>query len=387
LFIRYSPGTDGGLRKKALVYVRKEHGIDRSAIDPDALRIMERLRSQGHGAYVVGGAVRDLLIGRKPKDFDIVTDATPGRIKKLFWNARIIGKRFRLVHIFFDRMIYEVATFRSLRDGSVGNEYGTMDEDVLRRDFTMNALYYDPRDETVVDYVGGMEDIRKRRVRALIPLKRIFDEDPVRMVRAAKYAASTGFSIPFALRMAIRSKAGILGGVSVSRLSEEISKILASGKARQIIDNLVSLRLLPQVLPEVARRMKSAAFRVGLKASLEGLDAFVASGEESRLGKQLSFLLETLLENEVDWSLDPLEAYSAALGAAKDALSPMNLPRVELENAVRYVFRARGVPLLQKHLRQHEEERRPARRRGRRREQGGREGGDGREGKEDGRAG
>ncbi len=350
MFVRYSTTAGGGLKKKALVYTREEHGISRRDIDPDALKIIERLRDGGHQGYVVGGAVRDLMVGRTPKDFDIVTDATPGRIKKLFWNARIIGRRFRLVHVFFGQKILELATFRSIKEGSVGNEYGTMDEDVQRRDYTFNALYYDPRDELVIDYVGGVEDIRKKRVVPLIPLKTIFKEDPVRMIRAIKYAASTGFRLPLSLRLAIARQASLLEGVSVSRLSEEVSKMLGSGRSRVIFEGLIRYRLLPWILPAIASAASSASWRSAFLDRLSALDDSVSAMEEKRLGRQLPFVLSLPLSSAVDWKAPPQDAYHQALAAARDAFHPMNLPRVELELAVRQVFRERGIPLLQKHL-------------------------------------
>src|SRR5574344_1085961 len=187
MLIRYGTDGNGKLIKKANVYTSQEHLISNTNIDPDALQIIHRLRDAGFTAYIVGGAVRDLIVGNKPKDFDIVTDATPSKIKRIFRNSRIIGRRFRLVHIFFGQKIFEVSTFRSIIDGSVGNLFGTMDEDVMRRDFTLNALYYDPIKEQVIDYTGGVEDIKKGIVRPVIPMDKIFVEDPVRMLRAVKY--------------------------------------------------------------------------------------------------------------------------------------------------------------------------------------------------------
>ena len=181
MLIRYRRSEDGRPVAKALVYTQAEHRIDKAGIDPDALRIVQRLRENGQEAYIVGGAVRDLLLGRRPKDFDIVTDAQPQRIKRIFRNARIIGRRFRLVHVYAGPKLFEVCTFRSIANGTVGNEYGTMDEDALRRDFTLNALYYDPIDALLIDYVGGFKDIEAKRVKPVIPLATIFKEDPVRM--------------------------------------------------------------------------------------------------------------------------------------------------------------------------------------------------------------
>ena len=173
MLIRYRRSEDGRLLAKAVVYTQAEHRIERSGIDPDALRIVERLRENGHEAYIVGGAVRDLLLGRMPKDFDIVTDAPPSRIKRVFRSARVIGRRFRLVHVYAGPKIFEVSTFRSIANGTVGNEFGSIDEDAHRRDFTLNALYFDPYDSTLVDYVGGFKDIAVKRIEPVIPLKTI----------------------------------------------------------------------------------------------------------------------------------------------------------------------------------------------------------------------
>ena len=140
MLFRYSADKNGKPVKKAVIYTKNEHGIQLQNIDADALRVITRLRDAGFDSYIVGGAVRDLIVGKTPKDFDIVTDATPSRIKKIFRNSRIIGRRFRLVHVFFGPKIFEVSTFRSTVDGSVGNSFGTIDEDVMRRDFTLNAL-------------------------------------------------------------------------------------------------------------------------------------------------------------------------------------------------------------------------------------------------------
>ena len=139
MLYRYGTDSNGKYVKKAVVYTKQEHLISLKNIDPDALQIIHRLRDTGYSAYIVGGAVRDLIVGNTPKDFDIVTDATPSKIKRIFRNSRIIGRRFRLVHVVFGSKIFEVSTFRSNADGSVGNEFGTIEQDVLRRDFSLNA--------------------------------------------------------------------------------------------------------------------------------------------------------------------------------------------------------------------------------------------------------
>jgi poly(A) polymerase len=348
LLVRYS-SKDGKTVKTACVYTFDEHGVPRNSIDPDALRIIDKLRASGHSAYVVGGAVRDLLIGKKPKDFDIVTDAQPGRIKKIFWNARIIGRRFRLVHIYFDAKIFEVSTFRSIKDGTVGNTYGTIEEDVRRRDFTLNALYYDPKDQTIVDYVGGFKDIKARKLKPLIPLKTIFREDPVRMIRAAKYAAVTGFSLGFFTRRTIASSASLLQEVSPSRITEEIIKMLASGRSELIFSKLSELGLLPFIQPNAAAMMKVGPQHAkNFLRDLAALDEAANEKRETRLGRQMAFLLDDFLGDAIDWEADPLEAFKSALHESREFVKPMNPPKVELECAVRAVFRRRGVPLMQK---------------------------------------
>jgi len=196
LRFRYGKEENGALIKKAVVYTQNEHHINVANVDKDAIFVVSRLKANGAETYIVGGAVRDLMLGKKPKDFDIVTQATPAKIKRIFRNSRVIGRRFRLVHVFFGPKIFEVSTFRSLKDGHTSNTYGSIEEDVQRRDFSLNALFYDPETQIVVDYVGGMADIRRRKIRPIIPPEVIFKDDPVRMIRAVKYAAATGFHIP-----------------------------------------------------------------------------------------------------------------------------------------------------------------------------------------------
>lgn len=342
LFVRYSKTKNGKMVPKALVYTKAEHGINRATLDPDALKVIERLHSQGHQAYIVGGAVRDSILGRKPKDFDIVTDAVPNRIKRVFWNSRIIGRRFRLVHVFFGPKIIEVATFRSLKDGTVGNTFGTMDDDVKRRDFTLNALYYDPVDETVIDYCGGMKDIRKGEVKPLIPLNVIFKEDPVRMIRAVKYASSAGFSIGLPTRIMIKREAKLLKDVSVSRLSEEATKIFCSGKAATIFQGLFDYKLLYFFMPNIARLLENRVYREAFYACLAEMDQQENEDGERKLGKQLSLPLGLYLEKNVDWDASPHDTFPEALRLSREFLAPLNPPRVELENAIKAVYRAKG---------------------------------------------
>lgn len=341
MLVRYSTGSDGRPVKRALVYTAAEHRIDRGSIDPDALRIVEHLRANGHTAYIVGGAVRDLLQGRRPKDFDIVTDAQPPRIRKIFRNSRVIGRRFRLVHVYAGRKIFEVSTYRSIADGTIGNTYGTIEEDALRRDFTMNALYFDPVDSLLVDYVGGYKDMEARVIKPVIPLSTIFKEDPVRMIRAAKYAAITGFRIPFRTGWAIRSHAPLLATASPSRLTEEAIKILGSGRSAEIFGQLERYRLLPGILPALAARLSaSKRRRESFYAALAELDRNVQSKSDKSLAGLLAFVLRDEVaalcaEHPVG---EPTEVFRMAVQASRELLAPLNMPRIELETAVASVF-------------------------------------------------
>lgn len=350
MLIRYSRSEDGKPVAKAVVYTQAEHGIERSGIDPDALRIVERLRENGHEAYIVGGAVRDLLLGRRPKDFDIVTDAQPARIKRVFRSARIIGRRFRLVHVYAGPKIFEVSTFRSIANGTIGNEFGTIDEDAHRRDFTLNALYLDPYDSTLVDYVGGFKDIAAKRIEPVIPLKTIFKEDAVRMIRCIKYAAMAGFRIPLKLRFALRRDSALLGKASPSRLTEEFIKILGSGSSAKIIESLARFDLLRHIMPECAALLRAkGAYAAALGAALADLDAHAMDPSRERsLAVLLAHYLKPFLETRPDCVVDTPDAYREAIHEARLFLSPLNPPRVELEAAVLVVFKKRGISPTQR---------------------------------------
>src|SRR5690554_1861016 len=199
--IRYKKGKDGSNSAVAHVYTPDEHPIKTSSIDKDALSVVRKLQGAGAEAYIVGGAVRDLLLNHNPKDFDIATSATPRQIQKLFWNARIIGRRFRLVHLIFRDKVLEVSTFRSGEESPI---YGTVEQDAKRRDFSLNSLYYDPMSEELIDFNNAMADFKKRRVRSVIPLSNSFVDDPVRMVRAVKYGVFTNFYLERNIKRSIR---------------------------------------------------------------------------------------------------------------------------------------------------------------------------------------
>lgn len=246
-------------------YYKDSHPIRKSDIDPDALKIIHRLNKFGYKAYLVGGGVRDMLIGRKPKDFDVVTNATPTQIRKIFNNCRIIGKRFKLVHILFRGKVIEVSTFRSLpehRKENVkkvknkdllikkDNIYGSPKEDAARRDFTINSLYFDPRNESIIDYVGGFEDIQNKIIRVIGDPDVSFKEDPVRMLRAVKFSVLLGFEIEKKTKQAIKRNRLEIRKAAPARMLEEYNKIIRTWKTAPIFQALAENHLLDIMIPE-----------------------------------------------------------------------------------------------------------------------------------------
>ncbi len=347
---RYGKDEKGRPVKKAVVYTKEEHKIPLDKIDSDAIGVIRRLKDSGFSAYIVGGAVRDLILGNNPKDFDITTDATPSKIKRIFRNSRIIGRRFRLVHVFFGPKIFEVSTFRSTAEGSIGNDFGSMDEDVMRRDFTLNALYYDPLQEQVIDYVGGVRDIRKGVLRPVIPLDRIFVEDPVRMLRAVKYSATTGCKMSWTLRHKIRKSASLLAPVSPSRLTEELLKIINSGHAFDIVSEALDTDLYMALQPAATEFMFSdKKFEKSYMANLKRLDALNVIEKDARLGKKLVYLIKDFILSLTDWKKEierkssAGELYTKTWDECRRFVLPMNPQRSELEYAIRSALREIGV--------------------------------------------
>ena len=351
MLYRYGKDEKGRPVKKAVVYTKDEHCIPLYKIDPDALRIVQRLKDNGFTAYIVGGAVRDLLVGRAPKDFDIVTDATPSKIKRIFRNSRIIGRRFRLVHVIFGLKIFEVSTFRSNADGSVGNDFGTIDEDVMRRDFTINALYYDPLQEHVIDYVGGVKDIKKGLLRPLISIDTIFVEDPVRMLRAIKYSSTTGCQMSWSLRHKIRNSAHLLGPVSPSRLTEEMHKIINSGHSFEIVSECLKTDLYMALQPAATAMMYADRnFETNYFQHLKELDELVSKDKDVRLGKKLVYLLKDFIltltdAKEILTESSVGELYVKTWTECRNFVLPMNPQRTELEFAIRTCLREIGVSI------------------------------------------
>lgn len=352
MLYRYSKDRSGHPVKTATIYTKQEHKIPLEKIDPDCMSVVIHLKECGFDTFIVGGAVRDLLVGKTPKDFDIVTSATPSKIKKLFRNSRIIGKRFRLVHVFFGEKIFEVSTFRSTVSGSVGNSFGSIEEDVKRRDFTLNALYYDPVKEQIIDYVGGVQDIRRHKVRPVIPLSRIFEEDPVRMLRAVKYSSSCGCKMGFALKRKIRRSAHLLLSISPSRLTEEMLKIVNSGHSCGIVSSCLKSDLYMYLQPAATSMMYSSKkFEERYMRHLDELDSLVRKDRNVRLGEKLVFLITDFIDTLTDWKKEIStksaagELYLRTWKEVRNFVLPINPQRTELEYAIRTALKKLGVGL------------------------------------------
>ena len=238
--------------------IRQKVKFDKKLLDQDALKILKKLNNSGHETYLVGGCIRDILLGHKPKDFDIATSATPEQIHKLFKRSRIIGRRFKLVHIMFSaRKFIEVATFRAGKvqtsnDGLVlrDNYYGTLEDDVFRRDFTVNGLYYDINRSEVIDHVGGLEDLKNLKINMIGKPSERFEEDPVRMIRAVRFQVKLNAQIEPELIEAIVKNSQLLANIPPARLYEEVIKLFHNENSIEVFRELAKLGLLKHLFSQ-----------------------------------------------------------------------------------------------------------------------------------------
>jgi len=259
-------GYPSGFIKR--IITRKEHIITRANISKNALKVLYKLHGQGHQALLVGGAVRDLLLHLQPKDFDLVTDARPEEVYRQFRNCRLIGKRFRLAHVFFGPEIIEVATFRKSNSGSKNNrteegmilhdnEYGSMEEDVFRRDFTINALYYNIADFSIIDFVGGCKDLEKKYIRLIGDALTRYREDPIRILRGIRFAAKLGFTLHPSAEAPLLEVRVLLYNVPPARLFEEYLKMFLSGHALQAFTLLRKYQIFEILFPQTHARLQA----------------------------------------------------------------------------------------------------------------------------------
>ncbi len=396
-----SPATtapDGAPR----IIPRSDHPVSRSAISPNALRVLYRLKDAGYQGFLVGGCVRDIILGRHPKDFDVATDALPEEVRRLFRNCRLVGRRFRLAHVVYGQEVIEVATFRAASapppseepmpgreedeegllaveadeegsqggddgdeddveddaDGNVApardaaahnphrhqddrgrllrdNIYGSIDEDVWRRDFTVNALYYNIADFSIWDYAGGLEDIHARRLRLIGDVETRYREDPVRMLRAARFEAKLGFQLDAASAEPIPRLRGLLAGVPPARLFDEATKLFLSGDAEASLRVLRARGLLGELFPSVARYLEQhpeGAVSQLLEQGLRDTDARVAADRPVTPTYLLALLLYGPIAARIEampperWT-EPAAILEACDAALRDACQRVAIPK------------------------------------------------------------
>ncbi len=385
-FRRASLTIDAALNETALqpgqptVIPRADHPVSRSLIAPAALKVLYRLKEAGYQAFLVGGCVRDILIGVRPKDFDVATNAEPEDVRRLFRSCRLIGRRFRLAHVRFGNDIIEVATFRAThepgepedlddelddREGvdeppvladdfdsplpaaAVGdsivhddrgrllrdNLYGSIDQDVWRRDFTCNALYYNIEDFSIWDYAGGVADVQARRLRLIGDPETRFREDPVRMLRAVRFQAKLDFMLDPATAAPVRPLAHLLGAIPAARLFDEVQKLFLAGFARRAFELLEGHGLLEHLFPSLARHLAADATGVARRLIVAGLDSTDRRVQEGR-SVTPTYLFAVLLFGPISEAaqrrFDAGAPAALAIAEACDAIVVEQLKRISL---------------------------------------------------------
>jgi len=336
---------------RPVIHPKEKHTIQREHISRCARRTCEELQRAGYLAFVVGGAVRDLLLGIRPKDFDVATSATPQETKDTFRNCRIIGRRFRLAHIFFGPKIIETSTFRTNpREGADpadeellirrDNVFGTAEEDARRRDFTINGLFYDLDGDKVIDYVEGLPDLERRTVRTIGDPDVRFREDPIRILRALKFAARLNFEIEPATYAAILAHKGEIAKCAPPRVLEEIYRLLRGGAARRSLELLQATGVLTVLVPELHRLLAQEGDHVGaerLIQTLDAIDALVRSGYNPSNALLVCaliapFIFEQLFEAEGD-AQQTRDAIAIIEQIAEPIVQSMRVSRRDAERA------------------------------------------------------
>ncbi|HEY0719808.1 MAG TPA: polynucleotide adenylyltransferase PcnB [Gammaproteobacteria bacterium] len=351
--------ADGPLPPR--IIPRADHTISRALISESALKVLYRLQKEGYEAYLVGGGVRDLLLGREPKDFDVATSARPEEMKRLFRNCRLIGRRFLLAHVQFGREIIEVATFRAQHDGDDDvsesgmllrdNVYGTLEDDAWRRDFTINALYYNVGDFSVVDHTGGMEDLKAGVLRVIGDPVQRFREDPVRMLRAVRFAAKLGFQIDEESEAALYELGHLLEDVAPARLFDESLKLFLGGYGVQTYELLRHYRLFGYLFPEteIALAQEENHFpHTMLLHALENTDARIAEDKPVTPAFLFAALLWEPLRREAALFKANNMPEIQALQLAGDAVVSRQVQRLAVPK--RFTLQSREIWTLQERL-------------------------------------
>ena len=346
----------------SVVVTRKNHSLSRKHISPNALKVLYRLQRAGYEAYLVGGCIRDILLKQPTKDFDVVTNAHPEEIRQLFSNSRVIGRRFQLVHINFHKEVIECSTFRASQDDSVDegnvdgmiqsdNTFGSIEEDVWRRDFTVNALYYNVKDYSIVDYTGGLIDLRHRVMRILGDPERRFEEDPVRLLRAVRLAAKLNFTLHPDTDAIVKTQQALLSQVPSSRLFHEWSKLFFHGHAVVTYRKMVEYDYMNTLFPAISK----ALIARGISSDQALIDRALTATDERFYASQSinpGFLMAVFFWPVVLWHesqlsgerLKPAARFMKAIDKALD--ETMHLIRLP----ARMIHMMRTMWRMQKHL-------------------------------------
>lgn len=340
------------------VYSRGEHNISRQDISKNALKVLYDLNKAGFQSYLVGGGVRDLLLGLHPKDFDVTTDAEPEQVRKIFGNSRIIGRRFRIVHVHFGREIIEVSTFRALSTQSTeikgstlsrqtrqlesahshtgmilrDNVFGTIEEDAIRRDFTANALYYTVQNFELLDFMNGMQDLKNRTLRIIGDPELRYREDPVRILRAIRLASKLDFSIEKKTAQAIAPTVSLLNSVPAARLFDEFLKLFFSGFGLVTFQRLLSYEVFQHLFPPVTDFLNDSQDKLMLEVAFESTDRRINEDKSVTPAFLLAAILwpavRRLFDNYLATQVPPLPAmHRAAEDIIKQQLQVISIPK------------------------------------------------------------
>lgn len=348
---------------KAIIVPQSEHTVSRESIGRNALKVLNRLHEEGYASYLVGGGVRDALVGLQPKDFDVATNASPEQVKECFKNSRIIGRRFRLVHVLFGREVIEVATFRAAHDKGDGGEteeesgrivrdnvFGTIDEDALRRDFSVNALYYNIADDSVVDYCDGLKDIDNKLFRLIGDPQVRCEEDPVRVLRAVRLASKLEFDIHKDTLAAMEKTAHLLAQTPPARLFEEVLKLFQGGYAQRSFNAIREHDLLQYLFPMLSERLEDEDELIVqmLDAALRNTDKRVAQNKPITPAYLLAFMLWPEIEEQATALVASGNPANEALHTATDRVMAEQLQVISIPR--RFSGPMREIWLLQPRL-------------------------------------
>lgn len=348
----------------AVVIGRHEHKVSRKFISPNAIKVLYRLNKAGYSAFLVGGSVRDVLLKRKPKDFDVATDAHPEDIRKIFRNCRLIGRRFRLAHVYFHDEVIEVSTFRAnvsqqndIVDGEMpvmvksDNTYGTIEEDAWRRDFTVNALYYNIKNFSVCDYTGGMLDLKQHLIRMIGDPTQRYHEDPVRLLRAIRLSAKLGFTVEEKTEEPLFKLSNLLWHVAPARLFDEILKLFFEGNAVVTYKSLLHygyMRVLfPITFDAITHRNNTLDTQL-IKLAMKATDDRFANGKSLNPGFLMAILLWPAVQDQLDKEEEQHHHFHQALHAAIDNVLLKQVETVSIPKRMTAMMRA--IWLLQYHL-------------------------------------